>query len=132
MGCSSLRTNGLRLWRPSWRVKRRLTLHPLTDLQAVGVSPPCPAAQFTITENNLLLHDAISTFFVALGMVKIQRLITTYTSDSNGNSDTSFLNLETMNTLRYLRFDFRRQMSHSSAARNWRMIRPTSRRGRSS
>lgn len=84
---------------------------PITDLEVVGVAPPVSSQRFTLTENNMLLHDAISTFTTVSGRVKVQRLITTYLTDSQGNADTSYLNVETMNTLRYLRFDFRRQMS---------------------
>ena len=57
---------------------------------------------------NALLHDGIATFSVAKGGgVHIERLITTYQQDSAGTPDTSFLDVNTMLTLGYLRFTFR-------------------------
>lgn len=62
-------------------------------------------------ENNLLLFDGISTHYVdAGGIVRIQRLITTYKKSPFGAEDVSYLNVNTPLTLGYLRYDFRAYM----------------------
>lgn len=63
---------------------------------------------FTLQERNLLLFDGISTFKVdAGGKVRIERLITTYKVSGNGAEDPSYLDVNTLMTLAYLRYDFR-------------------------
>jgi phage tail sheath gpL-like len=63
---------------------------------------------FTMQERNLLLYDGIATYSVdSGGAVRVERLITTYTLSPNGAEDISYLDVNTMLTLGYLRYDFR-------------------------
>src|SRR3546814_16230396 len=55
-----------------------------------------------------LLFDGISTFRVdAGGVVVIERTITTYKTNTFGAADPSYLDVETLKTLTFLRFDLR-------------------------
>lgn len=81
---------------------------PFQTLELVGVLPPVIASRFTMTENNSLLYDGISTFYVDNGgKVRIQRAITMYQKNPSGADDTAYLDVNTMLTLMYLRYDFR-------------------------
>jgi phage tail sheath gpL-like len=81
---------------------------PFQTLALKGVLPPKESDRLTLQENNLLLYDGISTFSVDDGGVtRVQRLITTYKNSPNGAEDVSYLNLNTILTLGYLRYDFR-------------------------
>lgn len=81
---------------------------PFQTLQLEGILPPKPVDRFTMAENNLLLFDGISTFSVDDGgLVRIQRLITTYKTNPQGAEDISYLDVNTPLTLAYLRYDFR-------------------------
>ena len=85
---------------------------PLRTLPLVpafgAVMAPSRAARLTLTEQNTLLYSGISTFEVdADGVVQMSRMITTYKTNSAGASDTSYLQVETMNTLSFLRYSFR-------------------------
>ena len=61
-----------------------------------------------LLEELLLLRDGISTFTVDPGgMVRIRRLVTTYQVSPNGADDISYLDLTTILTLGYLRYDWR-------------------------
>ena len=81
---------------------------PFQTLQLVGVLPPAANVRFTKEERNILLYDGISTIkFAAGGVVQLERLITTYKTNSAGASDTSYLDATTLLTLMYLRYTFR-------------------------
>ncbi|MBU1229555.1 MAG: phage tail sheath subtilisin-like domain-containing protein [Proteobacteria bacterium] len=81
---------------------------PFQTLPLSGVLPPAEADRFTMSENNLLLFDGISTFTVdAGGVVRVQRLITTYKTNAAGADDAAYLDLNTPLTLSYLRHSFR-------------------------
>ncbi|MFP3943814.1 MAG: phage tail sheath subtilisin-like domain-containing protein [Alphaproteobacteria bacterium] len=81
---------------------------PFQTLEVNGVLAPEEADRFTRAENDLLLRDGISTHDVdAGGNVLIQRLITTYQENTLGAPDTAYLDVNTMLTLSYLRWDFR-------------------------
>jgi len=84
---------------------------PFQTLEIVGVLPPAITDRFTLAENNSLLYDGISTFYVDNGgKVRIQRLITTYQTNALGAQDTAYLDANTLFTLMYLRYDFRNQI----------------------
>jgi len=77
-------------------------------LPLTGILPPALADRFTMEERNILLYDGISTFNVdAGGVVRIERLITTYKTNAAGADDPSYLDAMTPMLLGYLRYDFR-------------------------
>lgn len=82
---------------------------PFQTLPLVGILPPLIEERFgDFPENNQLLYNGISNFTVdAGGIVRIGRLITTYKTTANGAEDISYLDLNTILTLGYLRWDLR-------------------------
>jgi len=65
---------------------------------------------FSFTEKNLLLNDGISSHSVdSGGVVRIDRAITMNQENALGAPDTSLLDVNTLLTLGFLRFDFRTQ-----------------------
>lgn len=81
---------------------------PVQTLELPGILPPAIADRFTLDERNILLFNGVSTFRVdAGGTVVIERVVTTYRQNSFGATDTSYLDIETMKTLTYLRYDTR-------------------------
>ncbi len=84
---------------------------PFQTLPLYGILPPAKADRFTLQENNLLLFDGISTFAVdSGGVVRVQRLITTYKTSPAGAEDPAYLDVCTPLTISYLRYDFRSMM----------------------
>jgi phage tail sheath gpL-like len=76
---------------------------PLTHTKAIP-----EADRFTNEERNLLLYSGIATSRVgAGGVVQLERMITTYRENAAGAPDTAYLDVTTMLTLMYLRYDFR-------------------------
>lgn len=85
---------------------------PFQTLELIGAFPPAPGDRFTKEERNNLLFDGVAmSKTIAGGKQVIERLITTYKEDSLGNPDTSFLDVNTVLTLSYLRFDLRAHLS---------------------
>lgn len=81
---------------------------PVQTLQIPGVLAPKVTDRFTWMERDLLLRDGISTFTVNdAGQVFVERKITTYQTAPSGAEDVSFLDVETVKTLAYLRYDLR-------------------------
>lgn len=81
---------------------------PVQTLQIPGVLAPIVTDRFTWQERNLLLRDGISTFTVNdAGQCFVERKITTYQTAPSGVGDVSFLDVETVKTLAYLRYDLR-------------------------
>lgn len=77
-------------------------------LPLTGILPPAQADSFTLEERNLLLFDGISTFNIdAGGVVRLERVITTYKTSPSGADDPSYLDVMTPLLLGYLRYDFR-------------------------
>jgi phage tail sheath gpL-like len=75
---------------------------PLTTLPIYGVLAPPLASRFTLTERNTLLYDGVSTFTVdASGVVQIEKAITTYQLNGQGQPDDSYLEVEELYTLMY-------------------------------
>ncbi|MBV1835655.1 phage tail sheath subtilisin-like domain-containing protein [Acetobacter estunensis] len=71
---------------------------PVTGV-SLTVLPPTDANRFTLTERNSLLYDGMSTFTVDdSGTVTLERLVTTYQTDSAGLPDNSYLDIETLLT----------------------------------
>ena len=88
-----------------------LTIDPARPLQTLtipGLMPPELKDRFTWAERNSLLFDGISTFTVNDGgEVQIERLITMYRTNSYGDPDPSYLDVNTIATLSYLRYSTR-------------------------
>jgi len=84
---------------------------PYQTLPLTGVLAPNESERFNWTERNGLLYDGIATFTVdAGGVVRIERLITMYKTNAAGADDTSYLDVNTLYTLDYLRYSFRTMM----------------------
>lgn len=84
---------------------------PFQTLELVNILPPVVEDRFTLAENNSLLFDGISTFYTDNGgKVRIQRAITQYQRNSVGAEDIAYLDVNTMLTLMFLRYDFRNQI----------------------
>ncbi|WP_395391491.1 phage tail sheath subtilisin-like domain-containing protein [Novosphingobium sp. BL-8A] len=80
---------------------------PLQYLTVSGILAPPIASRFSIgVRNSTLLYSGISTWQVdPTGNIVIENIVTTYITNSQGNGDNSYLELETMFTLIYvLRF----------------------------
>ncbi|SOD42331.1 phage tail sheath subtilisin-like domain-containing protein [Nitrosovibrio sp. Nv4] len=85
---------------------------PFQTLLLPGLLPPSEKERFTRDERNLLLKDGISTFLVdAGGRVLIERVITTYQTNSFGVEDISYLDLETKWTVDYIRYAVRARIA---------------------
>ena len=81
---------------------------PFQTLATAGILAPAQEDQWTMQERNLLLYDGIATTRVgAGGKVIIERLITTYQKNNADAPDSSYLDVNTLLTLMYLRYDFR-------------------------
>lgn len=77
-------------------------------LPLVEIYPPAQSARYTVAERNILLYDGISTFTIdAGGVVRIERIITTYKTNGAGADDPSYLDIMTPMLLGYIRYDFR-------------------------
>lgn len=85
---------------------------PNQTVEVLGVLPPDPGSRFTQAERNTLLYDGISTIFYSdNGDPMIERLITTYQTNALGDPDPSYLNVNTLRTLDYLRYATRLRFS---------------------
>jgi phage tail sheath gpL-like len=85
---------------------------PRQTLALPGLLPPATDQRFTLSERNILLHDGISTFMVDQGgNVAIERLVTTYQTNAFGVEDISYLDVETMRTLAFLRYSVRTRIA---------------------
>ncbi|MBM3619026.1 MAG: phage tail protein, partial [Alphaproteobacteria bacterium] len=81
---------------------------PLQTLELRGLLAPKLRDRFTLEENNILLHNGIATLgYGADGTVLIQRAITGYRVNNAGAADVSYLDVETLATVAYLRYDIR-------------------------
>ncbi len=82
-----------------------ITNHPARPTQTgqlVGIMEPALADRFNLEERQTLLMNGIATLYVAGGYVRIERAITTYQENAFGDSDTSYLDSETLFTLAYI------------------------------
>jgi phage tail sheath gpL-like len=81
---------------------------PFQTLQLVGVLAPALRDRFKIAEREVLLRSGISTVVgSADGTVRLERPITTYRTNEFGADDPAYLDLTTILTLSFLRYDFR-------------------------
>ncbi|WP_424682917.1 phage tail sheath subtilisin-like domain-containing protein [Frateuria sp. YIM B11624] len=85
---------------------------PLQTLALPGILPPAQADQFTFAERNLQLHSGIATHKVdAGGNVLIERQVTMYQKNAYDIADTSYLDVEKIATLSYIRFASRSRIT---------------------
>ncbi|MEN6375326.1 MAG: phage tail sheath subtilisin-like domain-containing protein [Smithella sp.] len=81
---------------------------PRQTLTMTGVLAPAPEDRYMLDERNIHLYDGISTFTVDDGgLCRIERLITTYKTNAAGVDDVSYLDIETMRIIAYLRYSTR-------------------------
>lgn len=81
---------------------------PVQTLELPGVLAPRIADRFTWTERDALLRDGISTVrHNDAGQTFVERVITTYQTNASGAEDISYLDVETLKTLAFLRYDLR-------------------------
>lgn len=87
------------------------SIDPARPLQTLEYKHCLPAEQgdrFTQDERNLLLYDGIATTTVdAGGVMRVERMVTTYKTNAAGGGDTAYLDVETMFTLMTVRHDWR-------------------------
>lgn len=84
---------------------------PFTGLPLIGIVAPAESDEFTLEERNLLLFDGIATLRTdASGLLCIDRAITMYQENSSGADDVAYLDLNTLLTLSYIRWDWRSYM----------------------
>lgn len=90
---------------------KHLAIDPARPLQTLALSrrmAPALADRLLPPERNQLLYDGIATVNVAAGdVVQIERQITTYRTNSYGDPDPSYLDVNTVATLSYLRYSTR-------------------------
>ncbi|KIX14250.1 phage tail sheath subtilisin-like domain-containing protein [Dethiosulfatarculus sandiegensis] len=85
---------------------------PLQTLELIGVLPPSFGDRFTREERNVLLHKGVSTCMVdADGRCRIERSISTYQENAYGYEDPSYLDMNTMATLAYIRIQVRARIA---------------------
>jgi len=85
---------------------------PFQTLVLAEIYAPKKADQFTLEERNTLLFHGIATFFIdAGGYVNLETIITTYKKNAFGSPDISYLYLNTLLTLSYLRFDLKARIT---------------------
>lgn len=78
---------------------------PIQNLPLYGVLAPDTGDRFSFEERNLLLYSGIATSKVDdAGNVVIERVVTNYQTNASGVDDISYLDIETMKTLAYIRF----------------------------
>jgi phage tail sheath gpL-like len=85
---------------------------PRQTLPLRGVLPAAREIRRTRDERDLLLHHGIATHIVDDGgVVLIERLATTYKTNAFGAPDISYLDVETLRTIAYLRFSIRTRIA---------------------
>ena len=81
---------------------------PFQTLQMQDAMGPSVVERFTSEERNQILQAGVSTYNVGPdGIVRMERLVTTYKTNSLGAPDISYRDLNTVLTLSYIRYDYR-------------------------
>lgn len=87
------------------------SIDPARPLQTLGyqwMKAPGRSNRYTLTERNTLLYAGIATVRISTaGAVTVERLVTTYRTNEAGGSDPAYLDIETLMTLQYIRWDWR-------------------------
>jgi phage tail sheath gpL-like len=85
---------------------------PRQTLVLPGLMPPAEQDRFTQTERNIHLTDGAATFIVdGGGRCLVERLVTTYKTNAFAVPDISYLDVETMRTIAYLRYSVRSRIA---------------------
>jgi phage tail sheath gpL-like len=81
---------------------------PLQTLVLEGLLAPAMETRWDDTERNLLLFDGVATYTTgADGTVRVERQITMYQTNAAGVDDTSYLDINTPETLERIRYEQR-------------------------
>lgn len=83
---------------------------PFQTLAVPGILVESEDEMLELEDRNILLFHGISTDKVVGTQVTIERVISTYKKNNAGADDVSYLDLNTMLTLSYLRYDWRNYM----------------------
>lgn len=84
---------------------------PFQTLEVLGMLAESEDEKLTLEERNILLYHGIATDkSIDGGKVVIERVITTYKKNNAGADDVSYLDLNTLLTLSYIRYDWRNYM----------------------
>lgn len=83
---------------------------PFQTLAVPGIMPESEEEMLELEDRNILLYHGISTDKVVGTQVVLERVITTYKKNNADADDTSYLDLNTLLTLSYLRYDWRNYM----------------------
>jgi len=75
-----------------------------------GILAPEESERRPVVDRNTLLFNGIATYKTSGDKVIIERVITTYQTSEAGADDVSYLDLNTLLTLSFLRFDWRNYM----------------------
>lgn len=85
---------------------------PFQTLTLAGIIAPSKTEVFTFEERNQLLFEGISTYYVdAGGSVTLETIITTYKKNAFNSPDISYMYLNTLLTLSYIRFDLKARLT---------------------
>lgn len=80
---------------------------PFQTLELKGIKAPPESSRFLFSEQNSLLNNGIATLLAdSAGVVRIQRLITTYQKNESDAADTTWLDVNTRFTAMFIRFDW--------------------------
>jgi phage tail sheath gpL-like len=86
---------------------------PFQTLKLKGALAALVTDRFTMTERNNILSDGIATLRETVdGGLMIDRLVTTYKTNSLGAADTSYRDANTLFTLSFLRYDWNLHLSN--------------------
>jgi phage tail sheath gpL-like len=81
---------------------------PVQTLALPGVVPPALSSRFTWVERDQLLRVGLATWRAnAADQVTIERAVTTYRLAPSGAEDPSYVDVETLKTVAFLRWDLR-------------------------
>ena len=81
---------------------------PLQTLPLPGILPPSPSDRFIFSERDVLLRNGIGTSLADDGgVVRIERAVSTHTTDEFGIADATWRDLETMKATAWLRYQRR-------------------------
>ena len=85
---------------------------PVQTLELTGIKPPAVADRWQWNERNLHLFDGLSAYNVnANGAVQLDRVITMYRVNKYNVEDSSYLDVETIKTLSYIRYAIRARIT---------------------